>query len=110
MSFYLRSFSEFIVCPLILAAHFISLSFPFFLSLHFISLVSFSLLQAAMPSPVVELRGPNIKHHEASFLEDYSFQQAMPYIHALRDPVCNRVTLVSLFLSVLNNQLQHFDL
>lgn len=46
-----------------------------------------------MPSPVSELRGPNIKHHEASFLEDYSFQQATPYIHALRDPVCNRVTL-----------------
>uniref|UniRef100_A0A3B4V8D4 Anaphase promoting complex subunit 1 n=1 Tax=Seriola dumerili TaxID=41447 RepID=A0A3B4V8D4_SERDU len=49
--------------------------------------------EAVMPSPVCELRGPNIKHHEASFLEDYSFQQAMPYIHALRDPVCNRVTL-----------------
>uniref|UniRef100_A0A3Q1EL04 Anaphase-promoting complex subunit 1 n=1 Tax=Acanthochromis polyacanthus TaxID=80966 RepID=A0A3Q1EL04_9TELE len=46
-----------------------------------------------MPSPVSELRGPNIKHHEASFLEDYSFQQATPYIQALRDPVCNRVTL-----------------
>lgn len=46
-----------------------------------------------MPSPVSELRGPNIKHHEASFLEDYTFQQATPYIHALRDPVCNRVTL-----------------
>uniref|UniRef100_A0AAQ5Z4D2 Anaphase-promoting complex subunit 1 n=1 Tax=Amphiprion ocellaris TaxID=80972 RepID=A0AAQ5Z4D2_AMPOC len=46
-----------------------------------------------MPSPVSELRGPNIKHHEASFLEDYAFQQATPYIHALRDPVCNRVTL-----------------
>uniref|UniRef100_A0AAQ6AHN8 Anaphase-promoting complex subunit 1 n=1 Tax=Amphiprion ocellaris TaxID=80972 RepID=A0AAQ6AHN8_AMPOC len=49
-----------------------------------------------MPSPVSELRGPNIKHHEASFLEDYAFQQATPYIHALRDPVCNRVTLVGL--------------
>ncbi|XP_008298246.1 anaphase-promoting complex subunit 1 [Stegastes partitus] len=46
-----------------------------------------------MPSPVSELRSPNIKHHEASFLEDYTFQQATPYIHALRDPVCNRVTL-----------------
>ncbi|KAF0027731.1 hypothetical protein F2P81_020472 [Scophthalmus maximus] len=50
--------------------------------------------EALMPSPVSELRGPNIKHHEASFLEDYTFQQAVPYIHALRDPVCNRVTLV----------------
>uniref|UniRef100_A0A8P4FW56 Anaphase-promoting complex subunit 1 n=1 Tax=Dicentrarchus labrax TaxID=13489 RepID=A0A8P4FW56_DICLA len=49
--------------------------------------------EAAMPSPVSELRGPNIKHHEASFLEDYTFQQTTPYIHALRDPVCNRVTL-----------------
>uniref|UniRef100_A0A671WHV0 Anaphase promoting complex subunit 1 n=1 Tax=Sparus aurata TaxID=8175 RepID=A0A671WHV0_SPAAU len=49
--------------------------------------------EAVMPSPVSELRGPNIKHHEASFLEDYTFQQAMPYIHALRDAVCNRVTL-----------------
>uniref|UniRef100_A0A8D3DZY2 Anaphase-promoting complex subunit 1 n=1 Tax=Scophthalmus maximus TaxID=52904 RepID=A0A8D3DZY2_SCOMX len=52
--------------------------------------------EALMPSPVSELRGPNIKHHEASFLEDYTFQQAVPYIHALRDPVCNRVTLVGL--------------
>ncbi|XP_031695585.1 anaphase-promoting complex subunit 1-like, partial [Anarrhichthys ocellatus] len=50
--------------------------------------------EAAMPSPVSELRGPNLKHHEGSFLEDYTFQHATtPYIHALRDPVCNRVTL-----------------
>uniref|UniRef100_A0A3Q1II57 Anaphase-promoting complex subunit 1 n=1 Tax=Anabas testudineus TaxID=64144 RepID=A0A3Q1II57_ANATE len=49
--------------------------------------------EAVMPSPVSELRGPNIKHHEGSFLEDYTFQQSTPYIHALRDPVCNRVTL-----------------
>ncbi|XP_068597126.1 anaphase-promoting complex subunit 1 [Brachionichthys hirsutus] len=49
--------------------------------------------EAAMPSPVSELRSPNIKHHEASFLEDYTFQQATPHIHALRDPVSNRVTL-----------------
>uniref|UniRef100_UPI003AAE3DC1 anaphase-promoting complex subunit 1 n=1 Tax=Centroberyx gerrardi TaxID=166262 RepID=UPI003AAE3DC1 len=49
--------------------------------------------EAAMPSPVSELRGLNTKHHETSFLEDYTFQQATPYIHALRDPVCNRVTL-----------------
>lgn len=41
-----------------------------------------------------------MKHHEASFLEDYTFQQAMPYIHALRDPVCNRVTLVGWFVCV----------
>uniref|UniRef100_A0A3Q2YK66 Anaphase promoting complex subunit 1 n=1 Tax=Hippocampus comes TaxID=109280 RepID=A0A3Q2YK66_HIPCM len=49
--------------------------------------------EAAMPSPVSELRVPILKHHEASFLEDYTFQQSMPYIHALRDPVSNRVTL-----------------
>ncbi|KAL3971814.1 ankyrin repeat and SOCS box protein 8 [Sarotherodon galilaeus] len=47
----------------------------------------------AMPSPVTGLRGPNVKHHDASFLEDYTFQPATPYINALRDPVCNRVTL-----------------
>lgn len=51
-------------------------------------------LQAVMPSPVSELRSPNIKHHEASFLEDYTFQQATPSISALRDPVSNRLTLV----------------
>ncbi|XP_060896172.1 anaphase-promoting complex subunit 1 [Labrus mixtus] len=49
--------------------------------------------EAVMPSPVSGLRGLNIKHHEASFLEDYTSQQTTPYIHALRDPVCNRVTL-----------------
>ncbi|XP_011601409.2 anaphase-promoting complex subunit 1 [Takifugu rubripes] len=49
--------------------------------------------EAAMPSPVSELRGLNVKHHEASFLEDYTFQQASPCIRALRDPVSNRVTL-----------------
>uniref|UniRef100_I3IXS1 Anaphase-promoting complex subunit 1 n=1 Tax=Oreochromis niloticus TaxID=8128 RepID=I3IXS1_ORENI len=47
----------------------------------------------AMPSPVTGLKGPTIKHHDASFLEDYTFQPATPYINALRDPVCNRVTL-----------------
>lgn len=70
-----------------------SLYFLYFL---FSSLYFPPLLQAIMPSPVSELRGPNIKHHEGSFLEDYTFQHATPYIHALRDPVCNRVTLVSL--------------
>ncbi|MED6286718.1 hypothetical protein CHARACLAT_009051 [Characodon lateralis] len=47
----------------------------------------------ALPSPVSELKSLNIKHHEASFFEDYTFQQASPFIHTLRDPVCNRVTL-----------------
>uniref|UniRef100_A0A8C7Z098 Anaphase-promoting complex subunit 1 n=1 Tax=Oryzias sinensis TaxID=183150 RepID=A0A8C7Z098_9TELE len=51
-----------------------------------------------MPSPLSDGRGPNIKHHEASFLEDYIFQKATPNIQTLRDPVFNRVTLVDLFL------------
>uniref|UniRef100_A0A8C8DW23 Anaphase-promoting complex subunit 1 n=1 Tax=Oryzias sinensis TaxID=183150 RepID=A0A8C8DW23_9TELE len=46
-----------------------------------------------MPSPLSDGRGPNIKHHEASFLEDYIFQKATPNIQTLRDPVFNRVTL-----------------
>uniref|UniRef100_A0A665T3E7 Anaphase-promoting complex subunit 1 n=1 Tax=Echeneis naucrates TaxID=173247 RepID=A0A665T3E7_ECHNA len=49
--------------------------------------------EVVMPSPVSEMRGLTIKHHEGSFMEDYTFQQPMPFIHALRDPVCNRVTL-----------------
>lgn len=48
---------------------------------------------AVMPSPLVELRNSNIKRHEISFLEDYAFQQTTPTVSALRDPVCNRVTL-----------------
>lgn len=54
------------------------------------------LLQAVMPSPLVELRNSNMKRHEISFLEDYAFQQTTPTVSALRDPVCNRVTLVRL--------------
>ncbi|XP_076016530.1 anaphase-promoting complex subunit 1 isoform X2 [Genypterus blacodes] len=49
--------------------------------------------ESVMPSPVSERRGSNFKHHEASFLDDYTFPQVTPYIQALRDPVCNRVTL-----------------
>ncbi|XP_077585962.1 anaphase-promoting complex subunit 1 isoform X1 [Stigmatopora nigra] len=49
--------------------------------------------ETAMPSPVSEKRILNMKHHEGSFLEDYAFQQALPYINALRDPVSNRITL-----------------
>ncbi|XP_056147337.1 anaphase-promoting complex subunit 1 [Lampris incognitus] len=48
--------------------------------------------EAAMPSPLSELREPNTKHQEASWL-DHTVQQDTPYLHALRDPVCNRVTL-----------------
>lgn len=67
--------------------------FPLFLLLLYFFMFC-PLLQAVMPSPVSELRSPNIKYHEASFLEDYPFQQATPSISALRDPVSNRVTLV----------------
>ncbi|KAM8859323.1 anaphase-promoting complex subunit 1 isoform 2-T2 [Spinachia spinachia] len=51
--------------------------------------------EAVMPSPVTEARGLKIKqqHQEGSFLEDFTFQQATPSIHALRDPVCSRLTL-----------------
>uniref|UniRef100_A0A3P9N0J1 Anaphase-promoting complex subunit 1 n=1 Tax=Poecilia reticulata TaxID=8081 RepID=A0A3P9N0J1_POERE len=31
--------------------------------------------------------------NSSSFIEDFSFQQATPFILSLRDPVCNRVTL-----------------
>uniref|UniRef100_G3N8P6 Anaphase promoting complex subunit 1 n=1 Tax=Gasterosteus aculeatus aculeatus TaxID=481459 RepID=G3N8P6_GASAC len=50
--------------------------------------------EAVMPSPVTEARGLNIKQQEGSFLEDFTFQQATPSIHALRDPVCSRLTLL----------------
>ncbi|KAK0145167.1 Anaphase-promoting complex subunit 1 [Merluccius polli] len=46
--------------------------------------------QAAMPSPLSELRGS--KHHQTSWLEDYSFPQS-PAVQALGDPVSNRITL-----------------
>ncbi|KAG9332862.1 hypothetical protein JZ751_014466 [Albula glossodonta] len=48
--------------------------------------------EAVLPSPVSELRG-SVKHHESSWMEDCPFQHTVPYIHALRDPVHNRVTL-----------------
>ncbi|CAL1577909.1 unnamed protein product [Knipowitschia caucasica] len=49
--------------------------------------------EAAMPSPVSGLRRPHIKHDDASFMDDCSFQHVTPHISALRDPVCNRVSL-----------------
>uniref|UniRef100_A0A6Q2YLC4 Anaphase-promoting complex subunit 1 n=1 Tax=Esox lucius TaxID=8010 RepID=A0A6Q2YLC4_ESOLU len=49
--------------------------------------------KASMPSPLSEPRG-STKHHETSWLDDYTFQQSVPYIQALRDPVSRRVTLV----------------
>ncbi|XP_028976286.1 anaphase-promoting complex subunit 1 isoform X3 [Esox lucius] len=48
--------------------------------------------EASMPSPLSEPRG-STKHHETSWLDDYTFQQSVPYIQALRDPVSRRVTL-----------------
>lgn len=84
--------TDFYVTQLWLLTYRFSLIFPVFASL-----LCFALFQAAMPSPVSELRGLNVKHHEASFLEDYTFQQASPCIRALRDPVSNRVTLVGSF-------------
>uniref|UniRef100_A0A671SP51 Anaphase-promoting complex subunit 1-like n=1 Tax=Sinocyclocheilus anshuiensis TaxID=1608454 RepID=A0A671SP51_9TELE len=48
--------------------------------------------EVGMPSPVLEVRSTT-QHHESSWLEDSSFQQAAPHIHTLRDPVSNRVTL-----------------
>ncbi|XP_030628160.1 anaphase-promoting complex subunit 1 [Chanos chanos] len=48
--------------------------------------------EPGMPSPVPEVRG-SVLHHDSSWLEDCPFQQAVPHIHALRDPVSNTVTL-----------------
>ncbi|KAL0964539.1 hypothetical protein UPYG_G00325360 [Umbra pygmaea] len=48
--------------------------------------------EVVMPSPVAELKGCT-KHHETSWLDDYTFRQSVPYIQALRDPVSSRVTL-----------------
>ncbi|XP_069035969.1 anaphase-promoting complex subunit 1 [Lepisosteus oculatus] len=48
--------------------------------------------EVVMLSPVSELRG-SPKHHESSLLDDTAFQQIGAYIHSLRDPVRNRVTL-----------------
>lgn len=91
-SFVLQLLLTFYVIQLWLLTYWFSLFFPVFASL-----LCFALFQAAMPSPVSELRGLNVKHHETSFLEDYTFQQASPCIRALRDPVSNRVTLVGSF-------------
>ncbi|XP_043916095.1 anaphase-promoting complex subunit 1 [Protopterus annectens] len=59
-----------------------------------------SVVRRAMPldedvllSPVPELRDSS-KIHESSYLDDCTFQQTANYIHAVRDNVQNRVTLV----------------
>ncbi|XP_031434697.1 anaphase-promoting complex subunit 1 isoform X2 [Clupea harengus] len=46
-----------------------------------------------MPSPVMEGLGQAKHHHETSWVEDCTFQQAVPHIHTLRDSVSSRVTL-----------------
>uniref|UniRef100_A0A452U4A4 Anaphase-promoting complex subunit 1 n=1 Tax=Ursus maritimus TaxID=29073 RepID=A0A452U4A4_URSMA len=48
-------------------------------------------------SPVPELRDSS-KLHDSLYNEDCTFQQLGTYIHSIRDPVCNRVTLVSIFI------------
>ncbi|KAJ8248603.1 hypothetical protein GJAV_G00243760 [Gymnothorax javanicus] len=49
--------------------------------------------EAVLPSPVLELRSSVMHHDSSSWLEDCSVQHSVPYVHALRDPVLNRVTL-----------------
>lgn len=51
-----------------------------------------------MLSPVPELREAS-KLQESSYLDDCTFQQLSTFIQSVRDPVQNRVTLVSVVLS-----------
>uniref|UniRef100_A0A672FMK0 Anaphase-promoting complex subunit 1 n=1 Tax=Salarias fasciatus TaxID=181472 RepID=A0A672FMK0_SALFA len=60
------------------------------------SRLHFRLDEDFIPSPVTGMRDTPTKHQESSFLEDYSHHQATLCIQSLRDPVCNRVTLVGL--------------
>lgn len=53
--------------------------------------------QVVLFSPVPELRDSS-KLHDSLYNEDCTFQQLGTYIHSIRDPVCNRVTLVSIFI------------
>uniref|UniRef100_A0A8B9SCS9 Anaphase promoting complex subunit 1 n=1 Tax=Apteryx owenii TaxID=8824 RepID=A0A8B9SCS9_APTOW len=48
--------------------------------------------EGVLLSPVPELRDSS-KLHDSSYIEDCTFQQLGTFIHALRDPVHNRVTL-----------------
>lgn len=57
----------------------------------------YNCLQVALFSPVPELRDSS-KLHDSLYNEDCTFQQLGTYIHSIRDPVCNRVTLVSIFI------------
>lgn len=45
-------------------------------------------------SPVPELRDSS-KLQNSSYIDDCTFQQLSTFIHSVRDPVQNRVTLVS---------------
>lgn len=104
----LSYYTHLFIYDLFLSLHLVTSSWLLYFLTFSLFLLS-SLPQAAMPSPVSELRGPNIKYHEASFLEDCTFQQVTPYIHALRDPVCNRVTLVG-WCVFSRRQTNYFDL
>uniref|UniRef100_A0A8C0L536 Anaphase-promoting complex subunit 1 n=1 Tax=Canis lupus dingo TaxID=286419 RepID=A0A8C0L536_CANLU len=53
----------------------------------------YDFLQVVLFSPVPELRDSS-KLHDSLYNEDCTFQQLGTYIHSIRDPVCNRVTLV----------------
>lgn len=55
--------------------------------------VCFSFRQG-MLSPVPELRDSS-KLQDSSYIDDCTFQQLSTFVHAVRDPVHNRVTLVS---------------
>ena len=46
-------------------------------------------------SPVPELRDSSTKLNDSLYNEDCTFQQLGTFIHSVRDPVHNRVTLVS---------------
>lgn len=55
----------------------------------------YDFLQVVLLSPVPELRDSS-KLHDSLYNEDCTFQQLGTYIHSIRDPVHNRVTLVSM--------------
>lgn len=57
----------------------------------------YDFLQAVLLSPVPELRDSS-KLHDSLYNEDCTFQQLGTYIHSIRDPVHNRVTLVSMHI------------
>lgn len=58
---------------------------------------TFTTFQGVLLSPVPELRDSS-KLHDSTYVEDCTFQQLGTFIHGLRDPVHNRVTLVGVTL------------